>query len=134
MRTLKSVKAASFTNKLLDTLEKRHYMRQWNLEASTLTKLDFATKKAVIRFRKMRGARALQHFSKIASVLAFERTKTEQTTAFADLKRVKKAFGQLYKYKEDRLTTTNNKMHAKAFNGHNLLIKGFHSLLSVHKK
>ena len=74
---MKFVRAASFTNKLIDRLEKRRYMRQWLMEALTVTKLAIATKKANMKLRRMRGARTLQHLRKVASVLAFERTKAE---------------------------------------------------------
>ena len=52
-------------------------MRQWLMEALTVTKLAIATKKANMKLRRMRGARTLQHLRKVASVLAFERTKAE---------------------------------------------------------
>ena len=66
--------------------------------------------------------------------MAFERTKKEQTTAYANLKRLKKAFGELYRYKEERMKVADWNVHADAFTNHNLLIKGFQGLFTVHYK
>ena len=89
----------------------------------------YSTRKLGVKLRRMRVARALTHLRDVSSVLAFERIKAEQTSAFARLKIVKKVFGELYRYKEERLAMTHKKVHAQALHSHNLLIKGFHGLL-----
>ena len=100
---LKRVRGASRTNRILNKLQIRDYLHRWASEAKFLHKLDVCHSKAILRFRKIRAARALRHFNQIAQALIFEREKIEQTEAFADRKLMMKAFAVLYRYKEENV-------------------------------
>ena len=90
---------------------------------------------AELKFRAFKKrvavSRALSHLNEVSQALAFERTKREQTKVFADLKRIKKVFNELYRYKEEKIRFADLKVHATAFLSHNLLIKGLKSLMIV---